>query len=103
MNVYLELVTKSNHPEYHLNHSTKYGDLKLELEALGYNNNNDYKIICERGYEMKEVVRLCKSKIKKDKNALEIIKKYLLTENDYNKLSSKMHYPMIKNLTAVAI
>lgn len=100
MKVYKDLVTKANLPEFHLNHKYKYDELRQKLIKLGYKNYSDFKIICERGYDMKEVIRLNKSKIKKDPEVIEIIKDYLLTEDDYNNLESTMYYPLIKKIQA---
>jgi len=101
MKIYKTLETKAKHPEYHLNHSKNYNTLVSELVSIGYYaHKNDFKIICCSGYEMKEVIRLTKSKIKKDDKALEIIKKYLLTKEMYDSLEDDMYYPLIKKITS---
>ncbi len=96
---YKEIVTKAKHIELHLDHSKNYSELESKLEAIGYKKYNDFKIICERGYEMKEVIRLMKSNIKKDIKAFNIIKDYLLSEEAYNSLKSTLHYPLINKIT----
>ena len=100
MKIYKDLVTKANLPEFHLNHSMHYDELRQKLIALGYKNYSDFKIICERGYDMKEVIRLNKSKIRKDPEVIEIIKHYLLTEDNFNNLENTMNYPQIKKMRA---
>jgi len=98
MLIYKTLETKANHPEYHLTHLKPQEDLKNELIELGYINHYDFKFINDSGYNMKQVIRLVKSKIKKDSVAFDIIKKYLITEDMFNKLEDNMYYPMIKHI-----
>jgi len=102
MKIYKQLVTKSNLPEYHLDHTCDYGSLKQELFDLGY-GKSDFSIICHSGYDMKEVIRLIKSKIRKDSEALEIIKGYLLTEETFINLKDTLYYPMIKRIPPQSI
>jgi len=95
---YKTLETAAKLPEFHLDHDCNYDELIKALESLNYKKYFDFKIICTRGYEMKEVIRLCKTKIKKDSRALEIIKDYLLTEEKYLNLTNDSHYPVIKQI-----
>lgn len=105
MNIYKEYVTKAKLPEYHLDYDLKQKDLIKELTDLNYKNYDDFKIINDRGYSTKAVIRLIKSKIKKDLKALEIIKKYLITEEKYYTLqfNKKMYYTQLEKLKSIKI
>jgi len=100
MKYYKTLETKAKHIEYYLDHKCNQDNLKKIIENSGY-NFSDFNIINTRGYDMKQVLRLKKSKIKKDIVLLEQLKVFFITEKIYNslKINEKMYYPNLENIT----
>jgi hypothetical protein len=100
MKYFRTLETKAKHPEYHLDHKYSQNDLQKILENEGYQNYSDFDIINTRGYEMKQVLRLQKSKIKKDFQLLEKIKSFFITAEKFSSLTQneKRYYPCLKNI-----